>query len=553
MMNHMPKIVYVFVAGLLVLSCHQDPSQATETQDAPESMLAPPTAQDAPDLVEGKLFHDVEMAHLFPDSKTFADAAPKVDLNDIMNRYEREGSLSGDKLKAFVEENFTLPATQSTDYQSDRGQDLGEHLKSLWPILTRQPEPQQPGSLIALPKPYVVPGGRFREIYYWDSYFTMLGLSVSDRWDLVRDMIDNFAFLIDTYGFIPNGSRTYFLTRSQPPFFSLMVSLLASQDGTEVYKKYFPELLKEYLFWTDGIDKIPAPMTAYRRVVRAHNMGVLNRYWDDSPRPRPESYREDVELANNSSEVDTVLYRNIRAACESGWDFSSRWMRDGARDLGSLVTTEIIPVDLNALLYHLEKVLAMGAKELGDPEAVAYYEQRMEYRKEELRKLCWDNINGYFNDYWWAQKRPAGSPSLAGVYPLYMGIATQEEAEKSAKFLERLFLKPGGLMTTLLNTGQQWDSPNGWAPLQWMAIVGLRNYNLDDLADAIKERWMRVNQDVYRNTGKMTEKYIVTDLTGEQAGGGEYPNQDGFGWTNGVWLALQANLDLRWGSVEGPQ
>ena len=108
-------------------------------------------------------------------------------------------------------------------------------------------------------------------------------------------------------------------------------------------------------------------------------------------------------------------------------------------------------------------------------------------------------------------------------------------------------------MTTLLNTGQQWDSPNGWAPLQWMAIVGLRNYNLDDLADAIKERWMRVNQDVYRNTGKMTEKYIVTDLTGEQAGGGEYPNQDGFGWTNGVWLALQANLDLRWGSVEGPK
>ena len=553
MMKHLSKIMYLAVAGILIVACQQDAGKKSEVPETTPTILSPPTAQDAPDLVEGALFHDVEMAHLYPDSKTFADAGPKGNIEEIIRKYDHERPLDGDKLKAFVEGNFNLPASKATDYQSDKGQDLGEHLKSLWPILTRQPEPQQPGSLIALPKPYVVPGGRFREIYYWDSYFTMLGLSVSDRWDLIRDMIENFAFLIDTYGFIPNGSRTYFLTRSQPPFFSLMVSLLASNDGPEVYKKYYPELLKEYLFWTDGIDKIPTPMTAYRRVVRAHNMGVLNRYWDDSPRPRPESYREDVELAKNSADADTVLYRNIRAACESGWDFSSRWMRDGARDLSSLVTTEIIPVDLNALLYHLEKVLALGAEQLGDPEAVSYYQQRMQYREDELRKLCWDNINGYFIDYWWAQKRPAGSPSLAGVYPLYMGIATQEEAEKTAKFLERLFLKLGGLMTTLLNTGQQWDSPNGWAPLQWMAIVGLRNYNLDDLADAIKERWMRVNQDVYRNTGKMTEKYIVTDLTGEQAGGGEYPNQDGFGWTNGVWLALQANLDLRWGSVEGPK
>ena len=541
-------LIVLLLIGACQSDSSQDESQATETQTA---VLRIPTAQDAPDLVEGELFHDVEMAHLYPDSKTFADATPKEGITEIVAQYQKAGPLTGSELQSFVESHFTLPSSEPSNYQSDRGQDLEEHLKGLWPLLTRQPEPQKEGSLIALPNPYVVPGGRFREIYYWDSYFTMLGLSVSDQWDLIRNMIDNFAYLIDTYGFIPNGSRTYFLTRSQPPFFSLMVSLLASKDGPGVYKKYYQALLKEYLFWTDGIDQIPNPMMSHRRVVRAHNMSVLNRYWDDSPRPRPESYREDVELAGGTS--DTVLFRNIRAACESGWDFSSRWMEDGKRGLADLITTEIIPVDLNALLYHLEKTLSLGAEQLGDPEAVEYYQQRMNYRKEELEKLCWNEINGFYIDYRWTERKPSGSPSLAGVFPLYMGMATQDEAERTAKFLERLFLKPGGLVTTLFNTGQQWDSPNGWAPLQWMAIVGLRKYNLDDLADAIKERWMRVNQDVYRNTGKMTEKYLVTDLNNDQAGGGEYPNQDGFGWTNGVWLALQADLDIRWGSVEGPQ
>jgi alpha,alpha-trehalase len=126
---------------------------------------------------------------------------------------------------------------------------------------------------------------------------------------------------------------------------------------------------------------------------------------------------------------------------------------------------------------------------------------------------------------------------LAAVFPLFFEIATSSQASAVEKVLRDKFLKPGGLTTTLLHSGQQWDAPNGWAPLQWIAYRGLLNYGFEDLANQIKTNWINVNLKVYANTGKMTEKYDVWSKDGE-ASGGEYPNQDGFGWTNGVFLAL---------------
>jgi len=398
------------------------------------------------------------------------------------------------------------------------------------------------GSLIPLPEPYVVPGGRFREVYYWDSYFTMLGLIASGRSDLVRSMLDNFAYLVRTVGHIPNGNRTYYLGRSQPPFFAAMVGLYAAATDTTQALRYLDALEAEYAFWMDGAERL-APGEAYRRVVKLRDGSVLNRYWDDRPQPRPESYREDYELGQTLPEARReALYRNIRATGESGWDFSSRWLRD-PKDLRTLETTELVPVDLNSLLYHAERTIAALRAfrgQPGDAEVAKRFAAAAEDRRRALVAAAYDPASGFFYDVRWGTgERVTDRPTLAAATPLYVGLATPEQGRAVAARLERDFLKPGGFVTTLIPSGQQWDAPNGWPPLEWLAIEGVRRYGRADLADAARARWLALNRRTYRATGKMTEKYDVVDLR-RRAGGGEYPTQDGFGWTNGVALALAA-------------
>lgn len=406
-------------------------------------------------------------------------------------------------------------------------------------MLTRPATPnsaadEKIGSLIPLPKPYVVPGGRFGEIYYWDSYFTMLGLRASGRTAQIRDMVDNFAYLIRTVGYIPNGNRTYFLGRSQSPFFSFMVSLLSELQGRRILLTYLPALQQEYDFWMAGKDQLSARQPAVRRVVRLDEGVFLNRYFDDKQTPRPESYREDVQLAR-SAKNPQLVYRHLRAAAESGWDFSSRWLGDG-KNLRTIHTTDFIPVDLNALLVNLEQTLASGYQLKGDQAQAKKYEELAQQRRNAIQRYCWSSKNGFFFDYNFVARKPSSVYSLAGVYPLFVKIATSAQAVAVARKLEQLFLKPGGLTTTLIRTGEQWDAPNGWAPLQWIAIQGLRNYRQLPLASKIKTNWVAENLRVYKASGKMVEKYDV--ISTAAAKGGEYPNQDGFGWTNGVLLKL---------------
>lgn len=172
-------------------------------------------------------------------------------------------------------------------------------------------------SLVPLPHPYIVPGGRFREVYYWDSYFTMLGLQEDGQTTLIRHILDNFAYLIGKYGFVPNGNRTYYLTRSQPPFFSLMVGLLAQSEGDSVLVRYQAPLLREYAYWMAGADSL-ALGQANRTAVKMPSGQVLNRYWDASDQPREESYVEDVTATRTSKQPAATFYRNVRAAAASG-------------------------------------------------------------------------------------------------------------------------------------------------------------------------------------------------------------------------------------------
>lgn len=488
------------------------------------------------DFYTSDLFRDVQLKPVFPDSKTFVDCTPKRDIAAIMADYDDLKNEADFDLAEFVRLNFAEPVRPKSTFTSDTTLVMEEHLTRLWPILTRKADDVDPrSSLIPLPKDYVVPGGRFSEIYYWDSYFTILGLKSQNRYDLIRNMVDNFSHLINKVGFIPNGNRNYYLTRSQPPFYSLIVRELMEYDSIAP-AAYLDPMLKEYSFWMNGVDSLKETGDAVEHVVKMPDGSILNRYYDKGESPRPEAYKEDYALAKKQGGDEKKIYRDLRSAAESGWDFSSRWFRDG-KDIGTIHTTEIIPVDLNCLLYHLELMIAIGYQKKGDKVNEEKFFNKALARKTALLDYCWDTDTSFFMDYDFVAKKTTGIKSLAGVFPLFFELIDMPHAEDVAQGIEKEFLKPGGLVTTLTDTHQQWDAPNGWAPLQWMAYKGLMNYNQTTLANEIRKRWLRQNVRVYEATGKMMEKYNVADTT-IIAGGGEYPNQDGFGWTNGIALTF---------------
>ena len=505
---------------------------------------------ETPSQLYGQLFEDVQMHRVFPDGKTFVDAVPHDAPAIVMQRYQDERGTPGFDLAAFVQQNFTVRRPQESAYRSKPGEDVCIHIDKLWHVLERKPDDApraQYSSLLPLPQPYVVPGGRFDEVYYWDSYFTMLGLEESGRDDLALGMVENFASLIDRYGHIPNGNRTYYLSRSQPPFFASMVELIAaaSHAPAAIYVRFLPALSREYAFWMEGADTLE-PGQAYRRVVRLRDGTLLNRYWDDRDSPREESYREDVETARVSRRPAAEVYRDLRAGAETGWDFSSRWLADG-KTLESIDTTALLPVDLNSVLFQLETTLAKAYALSHNAERASELSDRAASRKAAVLRYLWDPSRGVYTDYLWREGKLSGKITAASLYPLFFGLVTKSQADRVAKVVRADLLKPGGLVTTTIESGQQWDAPNGWAPLQWIAVRGLARYGEDDLARTIASRWMNTVVTVYRRTGKLMEKYNVVDpsLAG---GGGEYPGQDGFGWTNGV---LRKMLVLEPGAVVG--
>jgi alpha,alpha-trehalase len=311
-----------------------------------------------------------------------------------------------------------------------------------------------------------------------------------------------------------------------------MVGLLDRESPSRAYARYLPQLRREYAFWMDGEDR----GAAHRRVIRMPDGAVLNRYWDDAPIPRDEAYPKDVELAAHvpARDVESV-YRDVRAACESGWDFSSRWFDDQAT-METIVTTRIVPIDLNALLHGLEVAIAEGAQVAGDASVAAEFAARAERRSAAMHRHLWNDVLGVFDDFDLRNGACRGNVTPAGLMPVFLGSATPEQVRRCAAVVEARLLAPGGLLSSDRSTGQQWDAPNGWAPLQWMAVAGFRRFGLHELADRIAERWLATVERVYRETGRLVEKYDV--VTARPGGGGEYELQDGFGWTNGVTAAL---------------
>jgi len=489
----------------------------------------------------GELLHDVQLRRLFPDGKHFVDMEPRQDPVKIMSAYRSLQSLDDAALAAFVSQHFDPPLGLSTPVrQVGPQQTLLEHIRVTWDHLVRQPLKVSPySSALSLHAPFLVPGGRFRESYYWDSFFTMLGLRADGREDLLEATIENCTSLIERFGFVPNGSRTYYLGRSQPPVYYLMLDL-SRMNCQATRKRRLDALLKEHDFWMTDAQALH-PGDASHRVVCMPSGSILNRHWDESARPRDESYAEDVMTAQHSACDPVHLYRNLRAAAESGWDFSSRWFGDNT-GLSSTRTVSMVPIDLNCLLVGLEQSIARRARQLGAYDIALRFEGFAKNRSNALQVYCWSEREQRFGDCLWSNGEMTSSVNAAALFPLFTGVASAEQANAMAVLVSSSLLAPGGIRSTTLQSGEQWDMPNGWAPLQWIATIGLRNYGHVDLARAIAQRWVSTVRRDYEDFGLLFEKYDVEHQTPGR--GGEYPVQTGFGWTNGVTRALLDEVEV---------
>lgn len=367
-----------------------------------------------------------------------------------------------------------------------------DYLSDNWDKLTKF-APDNKGSLIGLPHPYVVPDlKRFNEMYYWDSYFVILGLLASDRFKLAKGMVDNLLYLQQRFGFIPNANRTYRLTRSQPPYLTSMIKEVFEISNDKKWLEIaFTIAKKEY---EDVWLKDP----------RKTKIG-LSRYYDKTG-------------------------ENGWAEHESGWDHTPRF-EDRA--------TEICPVDLNCNLFKYEKDFAFFASVLKKEDEAEKWEKKAEKRKELINKYMWNKRNGLFYDYDFVHKTKMKIKTLAAYHPLWSKLANEEQAEKLRENL-KLFEQRWGIATCDQDYGfkdRQWNFPNGWPPLQWIVIKGLKNYHFDTDAKRIAHKWMNLCVHVHNETGEFWEKYDVVD--GEIGTDDKlYMTLRGFGWTNGIFIAL---------------
>jgi len=397
-------------------------------------------------------------------------------------------------------------------------------------------------SIIHVPNGFVVPGGRFREFYYWDTYWIVQGLLLSEMYDTTRGILENFLSMVDKYGFVPNGGRVYYTQRSQPPLLIPMVHSYVNTTSNLTFLQNNINLLeKEFQFWMTN------------RTVSINKNGneyKLARYYAPSQGPRPESYSEDYNKAQElPPENRTDFYINLKSAAESGWDFSSRWFISDGTNQGGLLdidTENIIPVDLNAYLYRNAFLLAKFYEELGDLEKSQYYGEVAEQWKVAVTAVHWNESIGTWLDYdnLNKQHRNYFYPSnLAPLWTLcYDRSHSEDYAIKTIKYINDTAIRSylGGIPASMENTNEQWDLPNAWPPLQIIIIQGLiytNDKDAEDVALELARNWVRANYKGYLDAKEMFEKYDAVN-PGKYGGGGEYTVQSGFGWTNGVVMEL---------------
>ncbi len=388
--------------------------------------------------------------------------------------------------------------------------------------LTRRFTPNDEDTLIGLPKPYTVPSikDRFNEIYYWDTYFTNIGLIISNKVDYARDNTENIAYLINKYGFMPNGNRTYYLNRSQPPFFSFMIRDVYNVTGDKEWlSKMYASACIEYKFWQEK---------------RGTENG-LNRYYHTLYCADKQTYTASAEeycrrLNSEMPEDDDTVYKyaqNNRIVCESGWDCNSRM---GHR------LFDYNWIDLNSLLFAMEKNMSYFAAELDNAEA-ELWRVRAEKRRALLNELCWNEKMGMFCDYDFKNGVQSDFVSLASFYPLFVGLATPEQAARTVKLLSKLEMDYGLACCEKRDDlfYLQWDYPHGWAPLHYMTVEGLRKYGFEQDALRIARKYCSTVERNFEETGNIWEHYDT--VTGQVSVTKEKSYQiTMMGWSAGIYL-----------------
>ncbi|KAK9668429.1 hypothetical protein RND81_13G060200 [Saponaria officinalis] len=505
------------------------------------------------------------------DPKLYIDFSLKSNLSVTEKAFAKlSRNVSAEEFGGFVEKYFNgagidLVYVEPVDFVSephgflpkvknDEVRAWALQVHALWKNLSRKvseevkKEPEL-HTLLPLPEPCVIPGSRFREVYYWDSYWVIRGLLASKMHETAKAIVTNLIYFVEKYGFVLNGARSYYTNRSQPPLLSSMVfEIYKRTDDMSLVKRSLPALIKEHEFWNSGIHKV----TIHDSKGGSYN---LSRYYAMWNKPRPESYTTDKETASKlSNEADKeILYREVASTAESGWDFSTRWMRNTS-DLTTLTTTNIVPVDLNAYILKMELDIAFLAKVAGETAVAEKFTEASQSREKALTSIFWNENLSQWLDCWvnhsaackgdqtkeaWHQNE---NVFASNFIPLWIKpFDSAHMAEKVMKSLKASGLvHAAGIATSLTNSGQQWDYPNGWAPMQHLIIEGLAKSGSKEawlMAEDLAVRWIRTNYASYKNTGEMHEKYDV-EKCGEYGGGGEYIPQTGFGWTNGVVLAL---------------
>ncbi|KAF2071363.1 hypothetical protein CYY_007322 [Polysphondylium violaceum] len=523
----------------------------------------------------GPILNLIQMSQIFNDSKTFVDMPMKYSspiiiqyFNTMITNTSSKGGPSKQDLINFVSQNF-YPAgyevepvkpkdwvpnpTFLNDITNPQLYQFASAIHTKWLDLTRIFN--NTGlcidcfSSIPVSNPFVIAGSRFREFYYWDSYWIIRGLLVSGMTETAKGMLLNFANIITEFGFIPNGGRIYYLNRSQPPLYTQMVKIyFDATNDIQFLEEILPILDLEYQWWMK-----------YRvaKVAKNDQLYTLNLYNVSNQSPRPESYFEDFTGASEFSNLNQrdFYYSSISSAAESGWDFSSRWTSLSDINLSTIQTINILPVDLNSMLYLNEKTLSNFYTILGDTNQAQYYKNQSLSRAIAIENIFWnENINQWI-DFNLINSNLEENLNFytSNLQPLFSDI--QQDMSLSDELIDSILKSVsepltnyiGGVPTSTVSSGSQfqWDDINSWAPLQYFIIEMLMDVNTTlstQIGTSLIDRWITTNYCGWKYTletqgGMMFEKYNVTNV-GVPGSGGEYVVQDGFGWTNGVALYL---------------
>ncbi|KFK28961.1 hypothetical protein AALP_AA7G071100 [Arabis alpina] len=513
--------------------------------------------------IDPKFYVDLSLKQ--PHNLSSAESA----FDDLTTTESRDLSVPVDKLERFIDKYFDgagedLVHHEPEDFVSDpsgfllnveniKVRNWAREVHCLWKTLTCKVsdsvrESPDRHTLLPLPEPVIIPGSRFREVYYWDSYWVIKGLMTSQMFTTAKGLVTNLMTLVETYGYALNGARAYYTNRSQPPLLSSMVyEIYKVTKDEELVKKAIPVLLKEYEFWNSGKHKVViTDVNGYDH--------ILSRYYAFWNTPRPESAVFDQESASGFSNKfeKQQFHRDIASAAESGCDFTTRWMRDPP-NFSTIATTSVVPVDLNVFLLKMELDLAFMMEITGDKNGSDRFVKAAKARKKAFETVFWNEKAGQWLDYWlssngdepetWKAENQNNNVFASNFAPIWINSFNSDEnlVKKVVKALKNSgLIAPAGILTSLTNSEQQWDSPNGWAPQQEIIVTGLARSDskeAKEMAEDIARRWIKSNYGVYKTSGTIHEKLDVLKF-GEYGGGGEYKPQTGFGWSNGVILTF---------------